>query len=87
MKKSIGFHLSLGLATFGLVYMAFARLSHMERPYTPCLARQSCYAAATFPAPALDATAVGAVDNAVDTPVTFAAFVDNPIFLTVTVPQ
>ena len=87
MEKPICFLLSLGLATFGLVYMVSARFSSRDRSYIPYRARQSCYAAATFPAPTLDSTAVGAVDNAVDTPVTFAAFVDNPIFLTVTVPQ
>lgn len=83
MKNSTGCLLSLGLASIGLVYMAFARLSFMERLYLFCLARQSCYAAAISPAPALDATAVGAVDTAVS----FAVFVDIPTFLTVTTPQ
>ena len=51
--------------------------------YIISLARQSCYAAAIFPAPALDAIAVGAVDSAVP----FAVFVDIAIFLIVTIPQ
>ena len=47
------------------------------------LARRSSYAAAIFPAPALDATAFGAVNTAVP----FVAFVDISILLTVATPQ
>lgn len=61
----------------------FALFPYMEGVYMLYLARKSCYAAATSPASALEATAVGAVDTAV----TFTAFVDIAIFLTVTVPQ